>query len=403
MGNKVLAGIGRGLQEYGRAEAQRKKDEEILRLSQQELAMKERDLQIREQEAASRAEMQKLKMAQEKVLHNNKQLMQAFTESKGDPALMETAMNAYTNTGFKYQLNRAESDMEKGRYVYDVGVYKKQGDGGLKAGIDGKPEFEKLPLESGKKVFNSPEEFQAHIIQVSNPEIMLANELDKTKSQSLMDRAKQMYIDKLATDKKYRAELEKTPEGQRFIEMHKAKIDSITAETAKTKKETDLLGTKTGKTTAAQAPVANVMDAYGKNVELTGAEKEMAVSNQKSMQTAGYKGISVQEAYRVAQLKDDPAAQQAIAEELDKVLKGESTPDQFRKYAKEFRIPRKFFDDMLMDAEEAGELSAEEQAAREPGRLSTTISWLNKWVNRLTNPIGTMANEKLTQKNAGLE
>jgi len=390
-GARLGRALGAGLATFGRAETEREIREEEKRRFDEQSARKERQLKIQEQDAKQRKEMQELKIQQEKAIFNNKQLMQAYVAAKGDPQALGAAMSQYGNTGRVYQYNPMKSK-EQGKIVYDIGTRIRTADGGLKQ-KDGKPEIEPLPLSAGEVAFDDQAALDKHIIKSADPEFLLAMERQKNKEEILRDSAIKLMVEKLAVSDEHRAKVEATPEGQRFIEKHRQEIENMKARTAKTKAETQRIKSDKGKGLASQAPVTQIKGIGGKPEQLTDADKQIAIQNQKAFEGQGYQGITVQEAYRMSQLQSDEEAQRDIADGLVMVQTGELTPAEFRDLAEDYNVPVQFFDNMLAEAEALGEIEREEAEARKPSLLKEALKLLQK----VTNP-GKVVSDKVLER-----
>jgi hypothetical protein len=391
---KAMRGLAGGLIAAGTIKEQKDLEAEEKRRYDEEAARKERELQIQEQDAKQRKEMNELKLRQERVLYRNKMLMQSYAESKGNAKAIGQALSNWSMNGTHYEYNKEKS--VNGEVVYDLYTTKKKADGGLEMDpMTGEAKRERLPLTTGEARFKNMEDLDKHLIRSADPTYMMAMAMEEDLGEIRRKNAKNLMIDKLALDKEFRAEQEKTPEGQRFIEKHKAEIEHKQAQTGKLKAETNVIESgKGGKTPTSQVPVAHSKDIYGIQRPMTDAEKQIAVQNQDSLEKAGYKGITVQEARRVTELKSDTDNQQIIADALKEVQAGSMTRKEFRDLHKKYNVPKKMFNDMLDQMDEMEDIESEEAAAGEPG-LGAKYMKAIEWV---LNPVAAFTREKLSQK-----
>lgn len=158
----ALTSVGEGL------EKSRLEREELRRRKEAE-AKEERRLQIAEQDAAQRREMNRIKLAMENVKYSNEQIKRAVVGSGFDPMVAGKAFTDHANDGLVYTFNPTKSvPNEDGTYskiVYDMGTYEKKGAG--VSGVGGTPTVKQLGKEGMEKVFETRKDEQGNMVSAT--------------------------------------------------------------------------------------------------------------------------------------------------------------------------------------------------------------------------------------------
>jgi len=361
MGSSILRGLGAGLQtfgqEYGRAlDKERAAKEREDRFTEQkrmnDSTLAYRDMQMKQMEFTN--EMKKAAYAQNKIA----QVVSASGYAP-DGAGVE-AYNKWHPSKVAWKYDAAKSSpndvhMQRGYYKRDKET------GEPEIGDDGKNIF--VPFAGKSGVWNGTDvQWIEQFNKGMDPTYGQAMQQKKNGLEMEIKHADALHKAKLANDKDYKMWYESTPQGKR-------EADFKESQTAKIKKETELMGTK-----GVKPPAATFKGIDGKKHAATSQEVEIAKADQRMLQDQGLEGIKVGDAYRIGQLQDDSMSMRTLDTQLKKVLDETMSPTEFLKFSKELNVPRAFLQKLLDDAMENPEMFTTGESGVQAQKSSGGIS-----------------------------
>ena len=359
------AALGAALTTLGGELTKSRLEREELRRRKEAEAKEERRLQIQEQDAEQRREMNRIKLSMERVKYNNNLIKEAAVKSNFDPAVMGQAFTKHAGDGFVYTFNPTKSvaneDGSYSKIVYDIGTLEKKGAG--VSGVGGVPTVKQLGPEGTEKVFESAKDQQGNMISATgwltrytstmvNPDLAFARmEEDWTgekRQQQMLDLQKK------------KAEVEaQTPQGK--LAMKEQGLDIKL-------KEKKLAGD--APTTSAQAPVSTFTGATGEDIKQTAKDVEKA----KQFAAAINKNrdpkltpLDADDAARIMHLKNSKKAQKVIKGYATQVANGTMTREEFVEKFADSKLPEDYVQKM---ADKIGAMEPEE--IKQPGLFART-------------------------------
>lgn len=375
----IGAGLGAGLTTFGAAYGNELNREEALK--QQNIENVRADERLAEtkkmndsllQQRATQAKLAKFEFNIKKAAETHKQMTSSIAAVGYAPRQTTEILSNNHPSKIVWKFNDADSTADM--YHMTRGTYEMDGDKPVLK--DGEKVFEPLPGLAAKWE-GTPKEFVSEVNKVLNPLHMQSMQQKEDVQNMQLEFYKKQHKWAMENSQEYKNKWYETPAGRLEKEQKEANL-------ANTKKSTEVMGVPKVKSPAATWQGIG----SGKPIELTSQEVETAKQNHRQLKDVdGYEKSTMQEVWRVTQLKENPKAVDKLNGQVQDVLTNSMSEADYLAQAKELRIPRQFLIDLLEDARENPDEFGEDSGVPSPkkGKGSKAVGVL-KWVNKFLNP-----------------
>lgn len=347
-GNK--RGVGAALLSIGDSLTEQRLAKEEKARHEEASAKEERRLQLQEQEAAQRRELNELNIQMKKAQWNNQQLMKAVSTSEFDETATAEALTKYMPDGLVWSHDKLRSSDDE--IIFNIGAYEKKG-----AGVDGTggvPTPKALAGGMSEKRFTSDDQYTAKekfvnwVVAQSNPSAFLGMQMQNIQGDEQLRRSQKIHNKRMKEDPVYAKRFgEEQQLGALGVQQAQANVEKTQAETAKLKREPK------DRTTPAQAPVSTFKSFTGKEVKQTAKDVEKAKQFASALNKSGLYEVTLDadDAARISNMKNDPKAQKLINNYRKQIKAGEMTLEEFSDKFAGTDLPQEFVTQMYERAE----------------------------------------------------
>lgn len=370
---KLGRGLAAGAQVFGQGIIEKeKREKEEARLAEQS-SREERRLKLQEQESAIKQQQAQMNLAMKKVEFNNKMLVDTVVKNKYDPEVTGRAFSQYGPTGgrqYHYDPIRS-AELGEGAIAYRISVYETGEDGNPLIGDNGQIKEKPLAPGSNTLEFSGIDEegrdpkaqMVSYFTPLMAPEIMLAHEIQGITSEDTYQRSKDFFEREARDKKEFLAKHADTPQGREMI----AKLEKERA-TA----DIEMEKAKRLKAGLAEKPTAKIHESELKSLTGTTVKRSKGEAQQDltTLRIAAEKYddvTSVQQAYWINEVKDNPQIRKQFMTGIDAVLDERLTEEQFVQKLTAKGLSKEFATEMLNSARDSQEEWQQQADDRKPG------------------------------------
>jgi len=341
--------LGAALTTLGGVMQENRLEKEEQRRREEMESKEERRLQIAEQDAEQRRELNRIQINMAKAEWDTQQIKKACISSDWDPDVVGKAWSDYGNTGYHYSFNKTKSEQSPDgtwtKIVYDIGTVTKKG-GGVE-GVGGVPTIQKLGTEGQEKVFlpgkdengndvSAIGQVTRHTSKMVNPNFSFSMIEAKVTGEQRQQEALKFEQMKAAT-------AEETAQGKRKAEKEGLDIKEQKLDIeAKQAKNAAGVGDK-------GESVIDSLDGTRKVRSKEESQNDRAVFDKATKQWGSVSSIA--EASRINETKDNPDIRKLFTEDIKAVLKDPSRRKEIREQWKADGLNGEYFDAVMQDAE----------------------------------------------------